>query len=272
MAFLMHICFANSCRLTKRVYYFTYRGINFKLIQNNPRQWADALLSLVPSRDEAAQQKAYATAGEFLSALSWQNGAQIALEYNGGFGRSSKFTLRQAKCGVFVFPQVSYGYGTTGYGLSPIPNIESEEQRKALALMREARSSNKVWLSFLFYWQIMEINGGDPVRCVNKKYYKAKVVHIETHELEGLGLQGKKLGEYLQDRCRDAIAHIRRHPGKVPLRFDDWKENRRMAISTRIAERFAKHYVRTELRLTKDLHLLRLGRRGLPVYTDPATL
>ena len=52
----------------------------------------------------------------------------------------------------------------------------------------------------------------------------------------------------------------------------DWMQNERMAISTRIAERFAEQYVRNELRLTKELHLMRLDPRGLPVYVDLATL
>jgi hypothetical protein len=266
MAFLMHICFANSRRLDARIYYFEYGGVRFKLIQNNPKKAADVLLTIVPSRDDAALQSAYGRAGEFLSALSWENGARIAVEDCGGFGVRDGFPLRRAQCRVFTFPQITYGGSVTGYHLSPIPNIETEEQRKALALMREARSANKVWLRFLFFWQILDI-GGNPKGWVNRTY-RHRTVHISPDEFKYLGTGGGRIGEFFEDVCRHAIAHIRRHPGKTTLRFDDRRENVRMVVSARIAERFAEHYVRTELRLTKNLHLMRLGRRGFPTYVD----
>ncbi len=150
MPFLMHIAFDNSHRLKRQVYYLEYQGVRFKLIQNNPRKWADVLLTLVPSDDEVAQERAYAAAGEFLSALSWENSSRVALQQAGGMGVPSGYPLRRARCRVFVFPQIPYGGNLVGYRLSVIPAIESEAQRKALTLFREARSSNKVWLSFLF--------------------------------------------------------------------------------------------------------------------------
>jgi hypothetical protein len=270
MALLMHICFANSRRLDARVYYFEYGGVRFKLIQNNPTKSADVLLTILPSRDDAALQSAYGRAAEFLSALSWENSAQIALEDCGGFGVRDGFPLRQAQCRVFTFPQITYGGHVTGHGLSSIPKIETEEQRKALALMREARSANKVWLRFLFFWQVMDIRG-NPTSWVNRTY-RHKAIHIAPHELQRLETWAGEIGDYFEDACRHAIAHIRRYPGKARLHFDDRLENVRMAVSARIAERFADHYVRTELRLTKKLHLMRLGRRGFPTYLDGGSI
>ena len=70
---LMHIAFDNSCRLRNRVYYFEYKNIRFKLIQNNPNKWSDVLLTILPGHDESLTDKVRTIAGEFLSLLSWQN-------------------------------------------------------------------------------------------------------------------------------------------------------------------------------------------------------
>jgi len=265
-----HICFDNSARLTRDVYYFEYRGTRFKLIQNNPRKWSDVLLTIVPADDRKAQQRAYAIAGEFLSALAWENGSRVALANCGGPGVPDRYTLRKARCRVFTFPQVPFGGHMVGYGLSVIPDIETDVQRIALTLFREARSSNKVWLAFLFYWQVMEVGGDNAVGWVNSVYYKQRKVHLGSEELQGLPLKGRRIGEYLEDDCRHAIAHIRRRPGKTALRLDVGDENRRIAASTGVVKRFAEHYIRERLGLKKKVYLVRRRGRGFPTYVDQA--
>jgi len=46
MAYLMHIGFDNSARLWKNVIYFEYKGVRYKLIQNNNRMYCDVLLTV----------------------------------------------------------------------------------------------------------------------------------------------------------------------------------------------------------------------------------
>jgi hypothetical protein len=45
MAYLMEIGFDNSCRLARKRYMFQYRGVAFKLVQDNPRRWAECSTS-----------------------------------------------------------------------------------------------------------------------------------------------------------------------------------------------------------------------------------
>ena len=86
MGFLMHIGFDNSSRLWKKVFYFEYKGIRFKLIQNNPRKWCDVLLTIIPSHNnEEAKNEAYLKASEFLSALSWENNSLVKVQEEGDF-------------------------------------------------------------------------------------------------------------------------------------------------------------------------------------------
>ena len=83
----MHIGFDNTSRLCRDVYYFEYKGIRFKLIQNNIRKYCDVLLTIIPGRNnQEAQNIAYITAAEFLSALSWENNSLVKVHHEGGIG------------------------------------------------------------------------------------------------------------------------------------------------------------------------------------------
>jgi hypothetical protein len=263
----MHFCFDNSSRLKRRTYYLEYAGVRFKLVQNNPRKWADVLMTIVPVNDLTAAQKAYSAASEFLSALSWENGSRISVEYCYGFGVPKGATLRESKPRGFSFPQVPFSGHAVGYDLWRIPHVENESQRVALTLFREASSSNKMFLSFLFYWQILEVGGGDAISWATKAQRgRVPGLALPVDDLRRLPLAGRPLGNYLNDDCRHAIAHIRRRPGKKVLEFDVSVESRRLAVSTKIAQRLARHYIRAVLRVNKTMYLVRKGGRGFPCY------
>ncbi len=98
MAFLMHIGFDNNNRLYKNIYYFEYKGIRFKLIQNNIRKWCDVLLTIIPGHNNSkAENKAYILASEFLSALSWSNNSLVKAQQLGGERNSRKFPVEKSK-------------------------------------------------------------------------------------------------------------------------------------------------------------------------------
>jgi hypothetical protein len=148
--------------------------VQFKLVQNNPRKRADHLLTIVPQNDAAAREHAFATAAEFLSALAWQNNAQVTLWEGGRRSWPAAYGLKEAEPSIHTFPRIPFGGSMIGYDLTTIPLIENAAQRIALALFREARASNNDFLSFLFFWQVLETNGGDPVGIINKTLRKQR--------------------------------------------------------------------------------------------------
>ncbi len=268
----MHVGFDNTARLRRRIYYFEYRGVRFKLIQSNPRQWSDVLLTILPSSEDVGADNAYATAGEFLSALSWQNHSNVTLQEGGGINLPSPVSLKAAKCRSFGLPEVFHKGNVRGYEISVLPHVENEEQRLALALFREARSSNKALLAFLLHWQVMEVAGGDPVKWVNAaRYQRPRPIRVDAEELKELSLGGRRLGDYFQEDCRNATAHIRRWTGRRVLAFDQRSEDRRMRVSAKVVERFAEDYIRNALKLTKTVTLVRVDGRGFPRYMDQAS-
>src|SRR5438105_15864863 len=115
MPYLMHIAVSNSNRLRRRVYYFEYGGVHFKLIQNNPHKWADVLLTILPDATWSSEQGPYTAAAEFLSALSWQNRAAIDFHPAGGMGIQDNASLTSARCRVFTFPTIPFYGNMRGY-------------------------------------------------------------------------------------------------------------------------------------------------------------
>lgn len=271
MPYLMHIGFDNSSRLWRDVYYFEYKGIRYKLIQNNIRKWCDVLLTILPDhRDKISENNAYINASEFLSALSWENNSQVKVYNLGGCGIPNSLRLRNAKCRMFNFPQVPFSGYIVGYNICRIPEIENEEQREAIILFREASSVNNEYLAFLFFWQILEIGKNDPIGWINKTYRNNRNrIRLLNDEFNRLPLKGKSLGNYLYDDCRNAIAHIpRRKRGKLKLKIDTPEDNARIAISTRVVKEFARFYIKDKLNLQKSIFLVRKRGKGFPIFIN----
>ncbi len=257
----MNIGFDNSARLCRNTYYFEYKGTCFKLIQNNTKKWCDVLLTIVPDYKKAIND-AYVVASEFLSALSWENDSRVRLRHLGGHAGQHNFQLKKAKCTCFDFPEIPFYPYKIGFDICMIPEIETKEQKTALILFREALSANNKYLSFLFYWQVLEI-GRTSKKAINwvnnvykkEEYYNRLLVSKET--VNHLLLSEKNLGEYLYDDCRNAIAHIERKPGRVKLKLDTFEDDRRIAISMDVVKKFARFYIEEELKLNKKLNLVR---------------
>jgi hypothetical protein len=271
MPFLMHISFDNSGLLGRNVYYFEYRGIRFKLIQSTSLRWCSVLLTILPEDTATSRNQAYMAASEFLSALAWQNHSTVAMWDSRGLGVPKHLRLRQAKRFVFDLPRIAIRHKgrVVGLDICTLPKVETDEQRTALVLFREARSSNNCYLSFLFFWQVMETAGANIVEWVNSAYEKHRdALTITDYELKRLPLKGGKLGNYLEDDCRHAIAHIRRYSWKTSLKLDTAVDNERIAVSSNIVERFAAFYIREELGLRKRQYLIRKGGKGFPVFVD----
>jgi hypothetical protein len=112
-----------------------------------------------------------------------------------------------------------------------IPKIWTPEQRTALALFREANASNNDYLSFIFYWQVLEVGRGSSAEVFIDKTYtrQPNSLSLIQSDIALLQLGRRRLGDYLRNDCRDAIAHIRRKTGKTSIDIDepeDRPENR----------------------------------------------
>jgi hypothetical protein len=273
MAFLMNVAFDNTVRLQRRTYLFEYKGFRFKLVQDDPRRYHDHLLTILSDYHSEERTRAFAAASEFVSALAWQSGAAMTVWDSGGAGWPDHRPLRSARPTIFGFPRVpNHGY-TIGGGLISIPHVQTIEQRVALSLFREARASNSRYLSFLFLWQSMEVLGTKPHAFIKDVMENHRhQVPLEDSWFDRLPLSGRTIGDYLEDDCRHAIAHIKRWPGKKRLDLDSWDEHLRFAISVEVVEALSQTYIRHRLGMSEELTLVRPRSGGFPRFADRATL
>ena len=271
MAYLMHIGFDNSAKLWKNVFYFEYKGIRYKLIQNNSNKYCDVLLTVISDMNSTELiSNAYLIASEFISALSWELNSFAKVKYLGGWGRSKNFTLKSAKCSSFSFHEIAFCGGIKNSDILSIPEIENNEQRDALILFREAKSANNDYLSFLFFWQVLEINRNDPISWINKVYKKNRnKLRISKDDINEISLKGRKLGNYFYDDFRNAIAHLfKRKKGEKRVKIDTLDDNVLINRGRMIIEEFARFYIENELKLKKKLYLIRKGGKGFPIYVN----
>ena len=274
MSSMLQFALDNSVRFYPRVHYFAYGGFRFKLIQNDPQRWSDIILTVFhePPAEDVIQQ-AYRAAAEFVSALTWQLDFPMGIRPAGMLTVGARITLRSAQPNVFTFPEISFRGHHLGFELSRIAKIETEEQRVAVTLYREAQSSNKLMLSLLLNWQVMEVRTGKAVPWINHTMANPPNRLGDLPELLGrLGVKPERLGDYLLDDWRHAIAHIRRRPGKHALKFDDRSEAQRLHGASEIVRKLARHYIIDELGLTESCYLVRRGERGFPAYLDNAAI
>ena len=267
----MHIGFDNSAKLWKNVFYFEYKGIRYKLIQNNSNKYCDVLLTVIPDENSTKLiNNAYSIASEFISALSWELNSTAKVKYLGGIGRPINLNLRRAKCCSFGSHEIAFCGESVNNDISTIPEIENNEQRDALVLFREAKSTNNDYLSFLFFWQILEINRNDPISWINKIYRKDRnKLRISIDNIKALPLNDIKLGNYFYDDFRNAISHIFKRPkGKRKIKIDTPNDNNLMSRGRWIIEEFTRFYIENELKLQKKLYLVRKGGKGFPIYLD----
>jgi methylamine utilization protein MauJ len=270
----MDISLDNSRRFRRKRYMFEYRDIRFKLVQERSRRFCDHLLTLIPNGDRSAEDRAFSIASEFASALAWQNAAMVAVHYGGGGGRADDTRLEVAEPFIQIPHRIPSAGFTRNYEPDQIPKIQTNDQRVALALFREARASNNLYLSFLMYWQVIEVGNHDAIGFINKTLSKRRDrLRLSQDDVKALELGPVHLGNYLSDNCRHAIAHFRRTPGKVAIDVDSWSDRCRLMRSTRVIESFASFYIVDALKLTEKLYLAKpQARGGFPKFVDSSTL
>lgn len=281
----MKISFDSSVRLKRNVYYFKYGSHEFKLIQHRSPNHKNALLTIVQDCNEKYINSAYSAASEFLAALSWEHSSKVVMSLgHGGSGINENFKLRSAKCHALGH-SVYRKRRAVGFDIDVIPSVETRDQRTALILYRDAESSNHIYLSFLLFWQIMEIQGEKASVLVNdvyKKYEKNPSVFDQDMHLlrfngkpfnEWLNKNYKSIGENLLDDCRHAIAHITRtRSGKTAIRLDNATDNRRISWSLKIVHTCAKIYIEEHLKLDNRMYLVKRKDEQVPFYVESGQL
>lgn len=167
-----------------------------------------------------------------------------------------------------TFPEIPFRGNFVNNSPSIIPAIENDQQRVALALFREARASNNDYLTFLFFWHVLEV-GGEIGESVVDRILASGRCRLVRDDLAKLSPGNRTVGEHLREDIRNAVAHIRRHRGRRALDFYSLAQRNEMKYAARVTHRIAESFMETELGIgQRRLYLLRRGRNGFPTYSD----
>jgi hypothetical protein len=275
MAFLLQIGIDKAFRMLRNVHYFEFRGTRFKFVQakgSGPAKYSDVLLAVVEGHRTPEEQNALSSAGNWASALAWQLHRPMAIRVLGGLSWRPNRPLRAARPNIFSFPRLPYLGEMRGFGIGRIAHTETDDQRLALTIFREAQAANNVFLTILFYWQVLEVGQAQPVGWVNKVINRRPELHSARPHIKELDLGKRRLGEYLLNDCRHAIAHLKRRPGETPVKFDNLSERMRLGASATILEDLARSYIERDLAVSESLYLVRPWHGGFPRYVHSSEL
>ncbi len=277
MTYLMQIEFDNNHIFWKNIFYFEYKGIKFKFIQDKRKKWSNVLITIIKGQNNSVEEnRLYSIASEYLSALAWEHNSVMKVWHSDNYGMGIPEDVRLSNAKVrrvfFRFPKsLYYGY-TYGSDFQRIPKVESEKQKNALILYREARSTNNDYLSFLFFWQVLEIGyKGGPINWINKTWRnnQTELRNSIKYDFGKISMGSKKMGEFLYHDCRTAISHLYTlRKGIKKIKIDSLDDTIRIMRGRRIIQEFARFYIKNELNLQKRLYLVRKSKNGFPVYLD----
>ena len=195
----MQIEFDNNDFFWKNIFYFEYKDKKFKLIQNKRKKWSNVLITIIKGKmqnNSVEENRTYSIASEYLSALAWEHNSIMKVRYSDNYGigipEDIRLSNKKVRRVFFRLPKSLYYHGYSyDSDFQRIPKIENEEQRNALILYREARSTNNDYLSFLFFWQILEIGyKGGPTNWINKTWRnnQSKISNGTKYDVEKISM------------------------------------------------------------------------------------
>lgn len=269
-SYILHFSLTNHARLDRPTYLLEYRGIQFKLVQERGWKWADHLLTIIPDNSPQAKQHVFEIGQELVNLLSWELRSPMQLSEAGARSCHPGTRLTQVRPSIRTFPEIPFLGNFVHNSPSIIPAIDTEQQKLALGLFREARASNNDYLAFLFYWHVIETGQESGAEVVNR-ILATKQMAFVREDIAKLSLGKCGLGEHLQENVRNAIAHIRRWSGRKPLELSNLAERNEITIAARVARGVAEAFIEQDLGVGKRrLYLMRKGRSGFPAYIDPS--
>ena len=227
MALIFSIGVHSSISTRKDANYFYYKDIQFKYMPLFGEHYADCLIGRFKSGHVIDD--CYSLMTEFLSAIAFGHDAQIIpepgmstrvncslVDYTGGFRVSRRIRVQEFIDQIWM-----------------VPAIRTDHQNFLSRLYREARSSNNIYHSILFYWHTIVYPSKSDKKAVifidklwkdppqHLLYLKDEVERILKNPMfmpsfKEIG----SLGEYFREGIRNSIAHIvRDNRESLPLQY-----------------------------------------------------
>lgn len=219
------------------VYYFRYKGVDFKYVPHYKSNETDDLVCKIPKG--SSQPKMFELMTEFLSAFTFANNAQVIAHS----GISSQVDAKLNKVNIRFSVKRSINASESMDEFYTIALLNKPEQIQLARLYREANSSNNIYLQILFFWHCLVYPSADENGAVayidnlvgnwprELEYMHEAIKRFTENKifLSDKNTKDVSVGEYVKDSIRHSIAHIVRKSGYgVDLRLDSWDQVRHL--------------------------------------------
>jgi hypothetical protein len=177
----------------------------------------------------------------FLSLLTWCDD-QFAIAQDGWAGNATPVPVRRR----------DLAFAVTNHWLFNRSIPSSDEQRRALALYREARNAEQNYMisyAVLNYFKIIEIRNSDGPKARRWIAENFDAIQADVCDQHGIPEFLEACGEeapdfYIYKACRIAVAHA---SNEYPSDPDDTHELRRLHNAAGILRRLARRFIITDL-------------------------
>lgn len=226
-----------SIAFRKDVYYFRYKGVDFKYVPHYKNNETDDLVCKIPKG--SSQPKMFELMTEFLSAFTFTNNAQVIAHS----GISSQVDAKLSKVNIRFSVKRSINASESMDEFYTIALLNKPEQIQLARLYREANSSNNIYLQILFFWHCLVYPSADENGAVayidnlvgnwppELEYMRETIKRFTANKifLSDKTTKNVSVGEYVKDSIRHSIAHIVRKSGYgVDLQLDSWDQVRHL--------------------------------------------
>lgn len=204
----------------------------------------------------------------YCSCLAWERRAAIIVDGGGGYGTTKELTIRKVRrvdVTLRTMPVMTYSLS-----IERIPYVYNRDQEDAIGLYREAFVSNSPFYKFLCLWNILNIPTRKTeliIQWINETLQNKKSRIFPNNYINKLEKKSINIGGYLDEECRDAIAHIRRRqPNRTHIDPNNAEDYSRIASSAYLLEDLVRIYIREALKLNENQFLFKLKQRDIPEY------
>lgn len=270
MAHVIQVNFDSHWNLVKPYYIFKFRDREYKVLRGKGRKnnkEKDCILSLLGDEDKEYY-GVYRDIMIYCGCLSWEYQTPVMVSGGGGYGNSKKITIKQVR--RVDITRRNMVVNTYSLSLGSIPYVHTKDQEDAIGLYREALVSASPFYKFLCLWNILNIPARGTksvISWVNDALENKKHKIFLNNQISALEKKGADIGKYLDEECRDAIAHIRRDsPNRTHIDPNDGRDIVRISSSTYFLENLARLYIADELRLDNRQFLYKRKQRDIPEY------
>lgn len=255
------LAFDSTMIMPSNYYYIWYKGLYMKYIKRiNPHtgkqdfSHTDSILSISDEEDSNVWLKM----SEFARAWAYANNVKIRVSPGITVCPAFLSQIKKALNTYGDFRTLSMYNGIMkGAEFVRISLVDSPEKADLLRLYTMADANPEIYFKILFFWHTIVYPSKNDIVAVNYINKIFPLLHIEQTSNNILFdgtfgiIENNNIGQYVQKRIRNALAHIKRNDG-ISLILEDNKQMKHLGVIANILKNIAKYKLDNDYNLNQN--------------------